>query len=231
MPINSGGASRAICSVTAFPQSPPCATNRVYPRRFISTIQARAMRMGSQPVVVGLPENPWPGSDGITTSKASAALAAMGRGIGQRIDDLQLLDDRAGPAVRDDERQRILMFRTNVNEMNVDPIDLGHELRQGVQLRLALAPVVIGRPIAREFLHRRELHALRLIGDGLLSGQRVAAMRRRRSASASSGKLTWKGRTDIAPLGLRGFLLAFCNVLLGRSVSFFLGHRISLSET
>ena len=67
MPINSGGACRAICSVTAFPQSPPCATNRVYPRRFISTIQARAMRMGSQPVVVGLPENPWPGSDGITT--------------------------------------------------------------------------------------------------------------------------------------------------------------------
>ena len=42
------------------------------------------MRIGSQPVAVGLPENPWPGSDGITTSKASAALAAMRRGIGQR---------------------------------------------------------------------------------------------------------------------------------------------------
>ena len=33
------------------------------------------MRIGSQPVVVGVPENPWPGSDGITTSKASAAFA------------------------------------------------------------------------------------------------------------------------------------------------------------
>jgi hypothetical protein len=31
------------------------------------------MRMGSQPVSVGLPENPWPGSDGITRWKASAA--------------------------------------------------------------------------------------------------------------------------------------------------------------
>ena len=90
---------------------------------------------------------------------------AMCRGIGEWIDDLQLLDDRAGPSVRDDERQRIFMFRTNVNEMNVQPIDLGHELRQGVQFRLALAPIVICRPIAREFLHRRERHALRFIRD------------------------------------------------------------------
>ena len=95
---------------------------------------------------------------------------AMGRGIGQRIDDLQLLDDRAGPSVRDDHRQRILMLRAHVDEMNVEPVDLGDELRQGVELRLALAPVVLRRPVARELLHRRELHALRLIRDGLLLG-------------------------------------------------------------
>ena len=53
----------------------------------------------------------------------------MCRGIGEWIDDLQLLDDRAGPSVCDDERQRIFMFRTNVNEMNVETIDLGDELR------------------------------------------------------------------------------------------------------
>ena len=44
--------------VTNAPQSPPCAVNRLYPRRFISSVQARAMRAGSQPGVVGLPENP-----------------------------------------------------------------------------------------------------------------------------------------------------------------------------
>jgi hypothetical protein len=44
---------------------------------------------------------------------------AMSRGIGKWIDNLHLLDDRAGPSVRDDERQRVLMFRTNVDEMNV----------------------------------------------------------------------------------------------------------------
>ncbi len=93
---------------------------------------------------------------------------AVCRRIGKRIDDLQLLDDRAGPSVRDDERQRIFMFRTNVNEMNVQPIDLGDELRQGVQFCLTLAPVVICHPVVREFLHGRELHALRLIANGFL---------------------------------------------------------------
>jgi len=38
--------------------------------------------------------------------------------------------------------ERIFMFRTNVNEMNVQSIDFGHELRDGVQLRLALTPTV-----------------------------------------------------------------------------------------
>jgi hypothetical protein len=35
---------------------------------------------------------------------------AMCRGIGERVDDLELLDNRARPSVRDDERQRVLMF-------------------------------------------------------------------------------------------------------------------------
>ena len=51
----------------------------------------------------------------------------MRRGIGQRIDDLHLLDDRAGPAVRDDQRQRIFMLRTNVDKMNVQPIYFSNE--------------------------------------------------------------------------------------------------------
>jgi hypothetical protein len=29
------------------------------------------------------------------------------------------------PAVRDDERQRVLMFRTDVDEVDVQPADLG----------------------------------------------------------------------------------------------------------
>ena len=67
----------------------------------------------------------------------------MRRRIGQRIDNLQLLDDRARPAVRDDQRERVLMLGPDMDEMDVQPVDLGDEVRQGVQLRLALALVVV----------------------------------------------------------------------------------------
>ncbi len=90
-------------------------------------------------------------------------ISAVCGGIGKRIDNLHLFADRARPSVRDDQRQRILMLRANVNEMNVEPIDLGQELRQGVQFGFDLAPVIICRPIARQCLHRGELYSLRRI--------------------------------------------------------------------
>src|SRR5918994_3668593 len=77
----------------------------------------------------------------IAASKSSLAFMMNTFHLVGRVDNvrnLQLLDDRAGPSVRDDERQRIFMFRTNVNEMNVQPIDLGDEVREGLQLLLAL---------------------------------------------------------------------------------------------
>jgi hypothetical protein len=90
---------------------------------------------------------------------------AMRCGVGQRLDDLHLLDDGAGPSVRDDHRQGVVVLRADVNEMNIEPVDLGDEVRQGVQLRLALAPVVLFPPIGREVLHRGEPHPLRIILD------------------------------------------------------------------
>src|SRR5271167_754243 len=59
------------------------------------------------------------------------------------------------------------MFRTNVKEMNVQPIDFGYELREGVEFRLALAPVIVCRPIAGKFLNCPKRHALRFIRDRL----------------------------------------------------------------
>src|SRR5688572_20405399 len=159
MAINSGGACAPIRSVMRAPQSPPCATYFLYPRRFISTFQARAIRSGPQPVVVGLLEKPYPGIEGITTSKASAAGSAMGRRIGQWLDELELLEDRTRPSVRNDDRQRILMLRTDMDEVNVETIDLGDEVRQRVEPRLDLAPVVFRAPVASQLLDGRERHA------------------------------------------------------------------------
>ena len=53
----------------------------------------------------------------------------MCRGIGERIDDLELFDDRAWPPVRDYQWQRVLVPGPDVNEMDVEPINLGYELR------------------------------------------------------------------------------------------------------
>ena len=92
---------------------------------------------------------------------------AVRRGIDKWIDDLQLLDDRAGPAVIDDERQRVFVLRPDVNEVDGEPVDLGGELRECVQLRLADAPVVVRHPVARELLDHGERHALGLIRDSL----------------------------------------------------------------
>ena len=63
------------------------------------------------------------------------------------------MEDRAGPAVRNDDWQRVRVLRADVDEMNVQSIDLGDELWQGVQPRLHLAPVVFRRPVARDVLH------------------------------------------------------------------------------
>ena len=126
------------------------------------------------------------------------AAAVRGR-VGQRADGVEQLDDGAGPAVRHDQRQRVLVLGLDVDEVDLHAVDLGRELRQRVQLRLGLAPVVLGRPVARERLKRRRLHTLRC-------GRRRApcwasasrSMRRRNSASCSSGISTWKGRMSMA---------------------------------
>src|SRR3984885_10660721 len=90
---------------------------------------------------------------------------AVGGRVGEQVDDAEHLDDRAGPAVRDDERQRVLVGRTDVDEVDVESVYLGHEVRQCTEPRLEPAPVIILRPVAREFLGHVQLEALRVVGD------------------------------------------------------------------
>jgi hypothetical protein len=92
--------------------------------------------------------------------------------------------------VRDDERQRVLLLRSNVNEMNVQPIDLGDELRQSVEFRLDLAPVIVRAPIARECLNGRELYGLRSVRDRFPLRPLGPLMRLRNSVSSASGIFT-----------------------------------------
>ena len=87
----------------------------------------------------------------------------------------------------DDEWHRILFLRPNVNEMNVQPIDLGDEIRNGVYSCLDLAPVVVRGPIPREFLRRGKPDALRFITHRFSFGPL-----RRLDASAQIGKIGFR---------------------------------------
>ena len=56
-------------------------------------------------------------------------VAAVRARVGQRADDVEELDDRARPAVREQQRQRVRLGRAHVQEVDVLPVDLGGELR------------------------------------------------------------------------------------------------------
>jgi hypothetical protein len=49
------------------------------------------------------------------------------------------LDHRTRPAMRDDEWHRFRVRRTDVQEMNVEPVDFGGELRKAIEPRLTPA--------------------------------------------------------------------------------------------
>ena len=87
--------------------------------------------------------------------------------IRQRIDDLEELDHRARPTVRDDDRQRVRVRRADVQEVNVEAVDLGAILVEAVQRRLAAPPVVARPPVLHERAQLGERHALRPIRDRL----------------------------------------------------------------
>ena len=87
--------------------------------------------------------------------------------VGQRLDDLQLLDDRTRPTVGDDDRQCVFVLGLHVDEVDVQSVDLRDELRIRVELRFDLAPVIVLGPVVGELLDGGELDALRVVGHRL----------------------------------------------------------------
>ena len=58
---------------------------------------------------------------------------AMGSRVYERCDDLQKLDNRSGPSVRKDNRQSILVLRSDVKEVDPETVNLRAKLRQRIQ--------------------------------------------------------------------------------------------------
>ena len=92
---------------------------------------------------------------------------AVAGGVGEGADELELFDDRPGPAVGDDERQGVGVGGAEVEEVELQAVDLGQVLGQGVQFGLDPPQVVVGGPVAGEGLHGRQPHALGVIVDRL----------------------------------------------------------------
>jgi hypothetical protein len=82
-------------------------------------------------------------------------IAAVGDRVGQRPDHLLELDDRAGPAVGDEQRRRRRDGRLHVDEMDVETVDLRLELREAVELAARARASRISRPSTRRPPGRR----------------------------------------------------------------------------
>jgi hypothetical protein len=79
----------------------------------------------------------------------------------QRLDHVEELQERTGPAVGEDQRERVRFRRPDVDEVDVLAVDLGGEVRKLVELGLVLAPVVTGAPLLGQFLEPRPAYSLK----------------------------------------------------------------------
>jgi hypothetical protein len=108
---------------------------------------------------------------------------------------LQELDDRPRPAVAQENGQRLLVSRPHVQEMETKPVDVGTELRKGVDLGFEAAPVVNCPQYSTRRCTRSRRTPCAQPRSVSGSGHRTASSRRRRSARAASGTETWNGVT------------------------------------
>ena len=72
-------------------------------------------------------------------------VAAEARRIGEAGDDLEELEHRARPAVREEERKGSRAPALDVEEVQVDPVQRHRELRKGIEPRFLRAPVELVR--------------------------------------------------------------------------------------
>src|SRR5439155_8802647 len=98
-------------------------------------------------------------------------IAAVAGRIRERPDDLHELRHRPGPAVRDDQRERRGPDTPRVDEVNAEPVDVGAELREGIEPRFRGSAVVAVAPVRDEVAEVREVRAVGPAPAGDLVGE------------------------------------------------------------
>ena len=97
----------------------------------------------------------------------------MEAGVGERLQGVEELDHRTGPAVREDERERLRARRAGVQEVDAQAVDLGLELANLFEPCLAAAPVVAFAPVCAQLLQLAERYTLARIRLGLRPASRA----------------------------------------------------------
>src|SRR5690606_40132678 len=82
-----------------------------------------------------------------------------GEVLGEERDQLVELEDRARPAVREEKRHRVRLFRRRVDEVQVDAAQAHLVLGERVELRFPGTPVEILPPVLDETLEIRKARA------------------------------------------------------------------------
>ena len=133
----------------------------------MSSANTSAILPTPHPVVPGLPEKPNPGSDGATTWNASAA--SPPNLVGSVNGSMILWNSTIEPGQPwvMISGNGVLVGRANVDEVQVEVVDHGRELREPVQGRLPRPPVVAVRPVLAHVLDVRQRRALRPVLDEL----------------------------------------------------------------
>ena len=84
--------------------------------------------------------------------KGIFGFAAVGYRICQGVNDLVKFDNRARPAVGNNQRQGIFVGTAPVYEMYIYPVDTGRELWPTVEFCFAASPVVFASPVGGQLL-------------------------------------------------------------------------------
>ena len=176
------------------PQSPPATVNRSCPRRRISSVNIAGDRARADVEAVGGPREAVAGDrrDDHVVTRA------------QRLDHVEVLGDRSGPTVDQQQRRGIGVVRLRDDRVDRHAVDRRPDL--GVPVappdpRLELEPV---RPAVAQPAEERASVPSSHSVPGIWSGQRVRPSRSRRSVISASSISTVNGCRLVSDMSLPG---------------------------
>jgi len=111
------------------------------------------------------------GREGVPGQGRRDDMEGLARGrVDQWPDEMHEFGDRAGEAVRDQQRLAARLAGPDVQEVDVLAVDLGGELWVGVELRLGGVPVVAGAPVLGQLLQVAQRYTAGPSHAGQLAG-------------------------------------------------------------